>query len=87
MDVLLGRFPADVQVLGTCAVAVVLSGMSLSDPDISLDYMGLEAVSDEISVSEPSKPWAVGVSDPLGLFGATDPATTAAYVTLHSGSG
>ena len=84
MGVLLGRSPADVQVLVTWAVAVVPSGMSLSGPDISLDYMRLEVVSEEIAGSDPSEPLAVGVSDPLGLFAATGPATTAACSPVTS---
>jgi hypothetical protein len=86
MGVLLGRSSEDVRVLVTWAVAVVPSGMSLSGPDISLDYMRLEAVSEETAGSDPSEPLAVGVSDPLGLFGATGPASTAACSSVTVGA-
>lgn len=72
MGVLLGRSPADVQVLVTCAVAVAPYGMSLSGPDISLDGMCLEAVSEETAGSDPSERLAIGVSEPLGLLGRWD---------------
>jgi hypothetical protein len=68
MGALLGRPLADVGHLGGCNGALwhALSGL-----DISLDDMRQEAVSDETAVLDPSEPFAVGVSDPLGLFGAS----------------
>ena len=80
---LLGRFPADVQVLVTCTVAVVPSGMSLSGPNISLDNMHLEAVSE--TVLRPVRTLGCRREQPLGMFGAMDKATTAAKVTPPSG--
>ena len=81
--VLLGRSPADKQVLVTCAFGVVPSGFSLRGPDMSPD-MRLLTVSDETGDSDGSECMAVGLSDPLGSGGATDPAKTAAYVSPPS---
>jgi len=65
MGVLLGRSPADKQVLITWAFGVVPSGLSLRGPDMSLD-MRLLTVSDETSDSDGSESMAVGFSGPLG---------------------
>ena len=65
MEVLLGRSPADKQVLVTWAFEVVPSGLSLRGPDMSLD-MRLLTVSDETADSDGSESMAVGLSGPLG---------------------
>ena len=65
MGVLLGRSPADKQVLVTWAFGVVPSGLSLRGPDMSLDIR-LLTVSDDTSDSDGSESMAVGLSSPLG---------------------
>jgi len=65
MGVLLGRSPADKQVLVTWAFGVVPSGLSLRGPDMSLD-MPLLTVYDETVDSDGSGSMAVGLSDPHG---------------------
>ena len=65
MGDLLGRSPADKQVLVTWAFGVVPSGLSLRGPDISLD-MRLLTVSEETSDSDGSESMAVGLIGPLG---------------------
>ena len=62
---LLGRSPADNQVLVTWAFGVVPSGLSLRGPDMSLD-MRLLTVSYETADSDGSECMAVGLSGPLG---------------------
>jgi len=64
MGVLLGRSPADKQVLVTWAFGVVPSGFSLRGPDMSLD-MRLLTVSDETADSGGSEYMVVGLSVPL----------------------
>jgi len=65
IGVLLGRSPAGRQVLATWAFEVMSSGMSLRDPDMSLD-MRLLVVSVETPYSDGSASMAVGLSGPLG---------------------
>ena len=57
MGVLLGRSPADKQVLFTWAFGVVPSGLSLRGPDMSLD-MRLLTVSDDTADSDGSESMA-----------------------------
>ena len=64
MDVLLGRCPAGKQVLATCVLIVVPSGMALRGSYMSLD-MRLLTVSEETAGSDGSEPMAVGLNDPL----------------------
>jgi len=65
MGVLLGRSPAGKQVLTTWAFRVVLSGLPLRGPDMSLD-MRLLTVSVETADFYRSESMAVGMSGPLG---------------------
>jgi len=65
MGVLLGRSPADKQVLATWAFGVVPSGLPHRGPDMSLD-MSLLTVSDETADSDGSESMAVGLSGSLG---------------------
>lgn len=55
-------------------------------PDVFLDDMRLEAISEETAGSDGFEPLAVGMSEPLGLFAAAaGTPTTTAYVNLPSG--
>ena len=74
------------QVLITWAGTVVPPCMSLRDPDLSQEDRRLESVSKETVGLVLSDPLAVGVSEPLGLFGATGPTNIGAHVTTPSGS-
>jgi len=65
IGVLLGRSPADKQVLVTRAFGVVPSGLSLRGPDLSL-LMRLLTVSDKTADSNRFESMAVGLSDSLG---------------------
>ena len=65
IGVLLGRSPAGRQMLATWAFAVVPSGLSLRDLDMSLD-MRLLDVSDETPYLDRSESMAVCLSGPLG---------------------
>ena len=65
MGVLLGRSPADIQVLVTWAFGVVPSGLSVRGPNMSLD-MRLLTVSEETADSDGSESMPVGLSEPLG---------------------
>jgi hypothetical protein len=47
--------------------------------------MRLESVTEDRVSLDGSKPLAVGMNDPLGLFGTTGPATIAAYAAPPSG--
>jgi hypothetical protein len=51
---------------------------------MSLMDMHLESVSEETASSDESEPMSVVMSYPFGLFGATGPATTSAYVAPPS---
>jgi len=62
---LLGISPASRQALATWAFDVVLSGVPLRGPDMSLD-LRLLAVSIETPGSDGSESMAVGLSGPLG---------------------
>jgi len=64
MGVLLGRYPADKQVLVTLTFGVVPSGLSQRGPDMSLDMRPL-TVSDDTSDSDGSESMAVGFNGPL----------------------
>ena len=77
IGVLLGRSPAGRQELATWASKVVLTGMPLRGPDMSVD-MRPGAVSEETACSNGSDPLAVGLSGPLGLCEVAGAATTAA---------
>jgi len=65
MGVLLGSSPAGKQALFTFAFVVVPSGVSLREPDMSLD-MSLLTVSDDTVGSKGYESMAVGLSDLLG---------------------
>lgn len=70
----------------TWASGLVLSGVLLSDPDMSLVDMRLGTVSEETVCSDGSEPLGVGDSEPLGFFFGEDPANIDAYVAPPLGA-